>query len=70
MTALETWLQTATRHLCQDSAVQVRTEIREHYESARESALGEGSSREEADPSRSQLWGTPMWRTVNIAESC
>jgi hypothetical protein len=49
MTALETWLQTATRHLCQDSAVQVRTEIREHYESAQESALGEGSSREEAD---------------------
>ena len=39
MTALESWLQQATRHLSAESAAQVRTEIREHYESAREAAL-------------------------------
>ena len=53
MTALESWLQQATRHLSADSAAQVRTEIREHYESAREAALaapgGGAVTEEDAD---------------------
>ncbi len=49
MTVLETWLREATRHLAADSAAQVRREIGEHYESAREAAIAGGSSAEEAD---------------------
>ena len=36
MTTLESWLQKATRGLSSAAAAQVRTEIREHYEEARE----------------------------------
>ena len=47
MTALELWLQQATRCLSRDSAAQVRAEIHEHYQSALENATG--SNAEEAD---------------------
>jgi hypothetical protein len=47
-TELETWLKQATRHLSRDSAAQVRTEIQEHYESAREAAMSGGSTADEA----------------------
>jgi len=46
---LETWLKQATRHLSRDSAGQVRTEIQEHYESAREAAMSGGSTADEAN---------------------
>ncbi len=49
MTELETWLKQATQHLSRDSAAQVRTEIQEHYESAREEAMAGGTTAEEAD---------------------
>jgi hypothetical protein len=49
MTALESWLTQATRHLAKDSIAQVRTEIQEHYESAREAALSNGATADEAD---------------------
>jgi hypothetical protein len=49
MTGLETWLKQATRCLSRDSAAQVRTEIQEHYQSAREDALGKGVKDDEAD---------------------
>jgi len=46
---LETWLKQATRHLSRDSSGQVRIEIQEHYESAREAAMSGGSTADEAD---------------------
>lgn len=49
MTALDTWLSRATRQLSADSAAQVRTEIAQHYESAREDALASGVPAGEAD---------------------
>jgi hypothetical protein len=49
MTRLEMWLRNATRRLSKDSTAQVRSEIGEHYESARDAALGRGASPEEAD---------------------
>jgi len=49
ITAFETWLTQATRHLSRDAATQVRSEIREHYDAAKESAMVHGSSSEEAD---------------------
>jgi hypothetical protein len=49
MTALDSWLKQATRHLSKDSATQVQTEIRAHYESARESAMNSGATADEAD---------------------
>jgi len=49
MTGLDSWLRDATRHLAADSAAQVRREIGEHYESALEAAIADGSSGEEAD---------------------
>ncbi|HUJ30311.1 MAG TPA: hypothetical protein VLY23_03455 [Candidatus Acidoferrum sp.] len=49
MTRLETWLEQATRRLSTDSAAQVRAEILEHYESAREDALTRGTNAGEAD---------------------
>jgi len=48
---LEAWLQQATRHLSRASTAQVRTEIQEHYESAREAAMSGGSTADEADRS-------------------
>ncbi|HEY1658033.1 MAG TPA: hypothetical protein VGG14_06785 [Candidatus Sulfotelmatobacter sp.] len=49
MTRLESWLTQATRHLARDSAAQVRAEIQEHYESAREAAMATGATPDEAD---------------------
>lgn len=49
MTGLDLWLQQATRGLAKASAAQVRTEIREHYESAREAAISGGATALEAD---------------------
>jgi hypothetical protein len=49
MTDLETWLKQATRHLSKDSVARVRTEIQEHYESAREAALSNGATTDEAE---------------------
>ena len=49
MTGLDIWLQEATRRLAKASAAQVRTEIREHYESAREVAMSGGATALEAD---------------------
>ena len=46
---LETWLKQAARHLSSDATAQVRTEIQEHYEAARESAMNGGATGEEAD---------------------
>ena len=46
---LETWLMRATCHLSVTSAAQVRSEIQEHYESARDEAIGDGATPEEAD---------------------
>jgi hypothetical protein len=49
MTGLESWLRQATRHLAHDSAAQVRTEIEEHYELARDAAIENGAASDEAD---------------------
>jgi len=49
MTGLEGWLKQATRHLSKDSVAQVRSEILEHYESAREVAIAGGATADEAD---------------------
>jgi hypothetical protein len=49
MRGLDRWLNQATRHLSKDSAVQVKTEIREHYESAQEAAVNRGATADEAD---------------------
>src|SRR5690242_2660933 len=49
MTGLDVWLRQATRNLARDSAALVRTEIREHYECARESALSRGATTAEID---------------------
>ncbi len=49
MTGLDNWLTQATRHLSKDSAAQVRTEIQEHYESAREASMAGGATADEAD---------------------
>ena len=46
---LETWLSRATCKLSVDSAAQVRSEIREHYESARDESLAAGAASHEAD---------------------
>jgi hypothetical protein len=48
-TELETWLKQATRHLSRDSIAQVRREIQDHYESAREARMSSGSTAAEAD---------------------
>ena len=46
---LDRWLKQATRHLASDSVAQVQAEIREHYESAREAAIDNGASPDQAD---------------------
>ncbi len=59
MTALDSWLNQATRRLSSDSAAQVRTEIREHYESAREGAIEAGASADDSDRSALAALGDP-----------
>lgn len=49
MTRLDGWLKEATRGLAQDAAAQVRTEIREHYDSARDAAIADRVTSDEAD---------------------
>ncbi|MEP7366495.1 MAG: hypothetical protein ABI972_24825 [Acidobacteriota bacterium] len=49
MTGLESWMKRATRELSKKSATQVRAEIEEHFESAREAAMAGGMGAEEAD---------------------
>jgi hypothetical protein len=49
MTGLDTWLNQATRRLAKASAAQVRTEILEHYEAARDAAITDGATTEAAD---------------------
>lgn len=49
MTGLENWLKQATRHLSKDSAAQVQTEIRDHYESARDAAMTGGATADEGE---------------------
>lgn len=48
MNTLDNWLQQATRGLADDSATQVHTEIREHYESSELLAINRGDTAEEA----------------------
>jgi hypothetical protein len=49
MTGLDSWLTKATRHLSQDSVVKVTTEIYDHCESARVTAIMSGAMDHEAD---------------------
>ena len=63
MTALDTWLQKATKCLSGDSTAKVRREIQEHYESARETAIDSGASVEVAD--RTALSSLGDARTAN-----
>ena len=49
MTELENWLTQATRQLANDASAQVRTEIREHYESARDAAIARGATPADAE---------------------
>jgi hypothetical protein len=49
MDGLDGWLKQATRYLAKDSAAQVRSEIQEHYEQARDAALTNGATIDEAE---------------------
>jgi hypothetical protein len=49
MTGLDNWLTQATRCLAKDAVAQVRTEIREHYESARDAAIANGATPQDAE---------------------
>jgi|SRR5581483_7065495 len=59
MTALENWIREATRGLCADAASQIRTEIGQHYECSRETALKDGASAAEADRLAVSALGDP-----------
>jgi hypothetical protein len=59
VTNLDTWLARATRQLSTDSAAQVRNEIEQHYESAREDAIHSGATADEADRSAVSALGDP-----------
>jgi len=63
MTGLESWLKQATRSLSRESAARVRSEIHEHYESAREAAMTRGAEADEADRSAVAALGDA--RTAN-----
>jgi len=74
---LDRWLKQATRRLSDDSAAQVRRDIRDHYECAREAAIGRGASEADADgmalavlaPLRSPLGEIIQAVTVAVALS-
>ncbi len=51
MAGLDGWLAQATRHLSKDSVARVRTEIQEHFEAAREAAMSNGATADEAERS-------------------
>lgn len=57
--ALDHWLTQATRCLSKDSIAQVRAEIQEHYESAREAAFNAGATPDEADRLAVTAFGDP-----------
>jgi len=63
MTALDSWLQLATRRLAKDSVAQVHTEIQEHYESAREASIAAGATHDRADQLALLALGDP--KTAN-----
>jgi hypothetical protein len=54
---LDRWLRQATQCLANDSAGQVVSEIREHYESAREAAIAAGARPDDADEAALALLG-------------
>lgn len=56
---LERWLTIATRRLSAGAALQVRTEIESHYESAFDSALGEGLTESAASARAVESLGDP-----------
>jgi hypothetical protein len=58
-TPLDRWIGRATRDLSLTSAAQVRAEIQEHFESAREAAIGAGGSPSDADRSALAALGDP-----------
>ena len=59
MTTLDGWLHQAVRHLSKDSANQVRREIQEHFDAAREAALGNGVDPQRAELAALQALGDP-----------
>lgn len=59
MSGLDSWLEQATRRLAKCSAAQVRSEIGEHYEAAREAALNGGATAEEAERLAMAALGDP-----------
>src|SRR5262252_10650921 len=63
VTILDNWLEQATLGLSKDSAAQVRREIEDHYESAREAAIATGATAEAAE--RSGLSALGDARTAN-----
>ena len=58
-TPLDVWIGRATRDLSVTSAAQVRAEIQEHFESAREAAIGAGASPNDADRAAVAALGDP-----------
>lgn len=64
MTILDGWLQQATRGLAPESSARVRSEILEHYESAREAAVGTGASADRAERDAIASLGDP--RSANL----
>jgi hypothetical protein len=56
---LDIWLEQATRCLAKCSTERVRSEIREHYESARDAALNAGATADEADRQAIAALGNP-----------
>jgi len=63
-------MRQATRHLAKDSSAQVRTEIQEHYEEARNAALIGDATADESD----RVLRVPLLmrkpRSANIAAFC
>jgi hypothetical protein len=68
MTSLDGWLKQATRRLSADSIARVQTEIREHYESAREAAMSSGATQEEADREALAALGDPRVANCRYVE--
>ena len=71
---LADWIAAATRGLAARSAAQVRTEIEEHYEAAREDALVRGESEQQADRTAVRALGDPYvsnrhYRAVMLTRS-
>ena len=62
-TQLDLWLTKATSCLSKDAAAQVRAEIEDHYDSARNAAISEGASAEEAPLKAIAALGDP--KTAN-----